>query len=93
MQEGVAVLLLLDVVNGRPLAGRPAGEGGWGGGVLTQLFPSSGGETQMCADLRRPEAPHLAPRAHLIQLHRGFLVPGQPVIIFTSEIQYTVIKA
>lgn len=81
VQEGAAVLLLLDL-DGWPLAGD---SGGCDGAALAQLVPSSCGEggapslaveTQMCADLRRPEAPHLALRSRLVQLHRGFPVPG-----------------
>lgn len=53
---------------------------------MTQLFPTSGGESrappaavqaQVRADLRRPEALHLTSRAHLVQLHGGFLKPGR----------------
>lgn len=97
VQEGVAVLLVLDRVNGRSLDG----EGGWDRAALAQLFPSSGGEswapplalpTEMCADLGRPEAPHLAPRTHLIQLHRGLLIPGGNRRLLYSPLRYNMMK-
>lgn len=97
VQEGVAVLLVLYRVNGRSLAG----EGGCDCAALAQLFPSSGGEsrapplalqTQMCADLRRPEAPHLALRTHLIQLHGGFLIPGGNRRLLYSPLQYNMMR-
>lgn len=81
IQEGAAVLLLLDTDNGLYLAG----EGGWGLAAVTQLLPSPGGgrgapaaavQTQIRADLRRPQALHLTLRPHLVQLHGGFLKPG-----------------
>lgn len=92
VQPGVAVLLL-DRVNGRSLAGLD-------GAGLAEMLPSccSGGgeswaaplavQTQMCADLRRPEAPHLAHRSHLVQLHRGLLVPGgNRQLLYSGELK------
>lgn len=78
IQERVAALHRDRVNGGQSLAGRDAA-------ALAQLLPSSGGgggaaplavQTQMCADLRRPKTLHLAQRSRLIQVHRGFLIPG-----------------